>query len=220
MEGRTGQALNLAGEKLPEAGVVAAVRAAAAALLPRGAASLRDWAAREALHPAGAAGDSAGHYTFYWELSEGEAAPEPAELARWAAALDGALLQAAPAYGTVRGGMVQPLHLKLVAGGAFDGIRQLAYAAGATAAQYKPPVRWSGSPPPPLPAWVGVVRRCLSPGTAEHCASLAAARPGRSCCVARSPPSLHSLPRTSISSPLPPRSSCARLCWARRSSRR
>lgn len=141
MEGRTGQALNLAGEKLPEAAVVAAVRAVADALLPRGAASLHDWAAREVLHPAGAAGDTAGHYAFYWELALGEETPASAELARWAAALDAALLQAAPAYGSVRGGMVQPLHLRLVAPGAFEGIRHLAYAAGATAAQYKPPVR-------------------------------------------------------------------------------
>lgn len=140
MEGRTGQALNLAGEKLPEGAVVAAVRQAADAVLPRGACSLHDWACREVLHPAGTAGDSAGHYAFYWELAEGEAQPSSEELVRWAARLDAALLAAAPAYGTVRGGMVQPLHLKLVAPGAFEGIRQLAYAAGATAAQYKPPV--------------------------------------------------------------------------------
>lgn len=134
VEGRAGQALNLAGEKVPEAAVVAAVGAAADAVLPRGARDLHEWAVREVLHPAGTAGDTAGHYTFYWELGRGglsssdggsgeSGLPGTAEMARWAAALDTALLEVAPAYGRVRCGVVGGLHLKLVAPGAFEGIR-------------------------------------------------------------------------------------------------
>lgn len=148
MEGRTGQALNLAGEKLPEGSVVAAVAAAAAAALPLGARTLREWAAREEVLAAGSGGDSSGHYTFYVECGEGPAAAETrlangsadgstegnaegsaegalssAQLAAFATALDAALLEAAPAYATVRGGMVAPLRVKLVAPGAFEGIR-------------------------------------------------------------------------------------------------
>ncbi len=156
MEGRTGQALNLAGEKLPEGSVVAAVAAAAAATLPSGARTLREWAAREEVLAAGSCGDAAGHYTFYIECGEDAAAAaanghtngavnggsiddssddsggsggsgsgglSAAQLAAFAGALDAALLEAAPAYGTVRGGMVAPLRVKLVAPGAFEGIR-------------------------------------------------------------------------------------------------
>lgn len=151
MEGRTGQALNLAGEKLPEGSVVAAVAAAAAAALPLGARTLREWAAREEVLAAGSGGDSSGHYTFYVECGEGPAAAETGlangsadggtdgsasgacgsaegalssvQLAAFATALDAALLDAAPAYGSVRGGMVAPLRVKLVAPGAFEGIR-------------------------------------------------------------------------------------------------
>ena len=137
VEGRTGQALNLAGEKLPEGSVVAAVAAAAGATLPLGARTLREWAAREEVLAAGSCGDSAGHYTFYVECEEAAAANghasgnsngsagglTTAQLAAFAKALDAALLEAAPAYGTVRGGMVAPLRVKLVAPGAFEEIR-------------------------------------------------------------------------------------------------
>lgn len=138
VDGRTGQALNLAGEKLPEGSVVAAVAAAAGATLPLGARTLREWAAREEVLAAGSCGDSAGHYTFYVECEAAAPAANghaggntdgsagsltTAQLAAFASALDAALLEAAPAYGTVRGGMVAPLRVKLVAPGAFEGIR-------------------------------------------------------------------------------------------------
>lgn len=123
VEGRSGQALNLAGEKLPEATVVGAVAEAAAAVLPRGVRGLREWAAREVTHAAGSEGDSAGHYCFYWELAGDEAAPGTATLAAWAAALDAALLRLAPSYARARDGPVSGVELKLVAPGAFEGVR-------------------------------------------------------------------------------------------------
>ena len=133
VEGRSGQALNLVGEKTPEAALVAAVAAATAQVLPAGAPGLRDWAAREVLH-AGTGGDSAGHYVIYAELagapgaggggsSDGSGLPGAAELAGWAAALDRALGEAAPRYRLYRGGSMSGLELRLVGAGAFEDIR-------------------------------------------------------------------------------------------------
>ena len=134
VEGRAGQALNLGGEMVLESAVVAAVRAAADAVLPGGGCALREWAVREVLHPAGSAGagNSAGHYCFYWELAPAGSTPDGSStqpagppdadtLAAWAAALDAALLRTAP--NCKRGRLVEGLELKLVAPGAFEGIR-------------------------------------------------------------------------------------------------
>lgn len=131
VEGRAGEALNVEGEKVLESAVVAAVRAAADAVLPGGGCALREWAVREVLHPAGA-GNSAGHYCFYWELAPAGSTPDGSStqpagppdadtLAAWAAALDAALLRTAP--NCERDGPVEGLELKLVAPGAFEGIR-------------------------------------------------------------------------------------------------
>lgn len=140
VEGRVGQALNLAGEKTPEASLVAAVAAAAQALLPGGAAGLQEWAAREVLHPRGGAEGGAGHYLVYWELTGAPAAassrastggaggspgaPIAAVLAGWAERLEQEVGRCAPQYRAIRQeGSVAGLQLKLVAPGAFGEIR-------------------------------------------------------------------------------------------------
>jgi hypothetical protein len=163
VEGRSGQALNLVGEKTPEAALVAAVAAAAAQVLPAGAPGLREWAAREVLH-AGTGGDTAGHYVVYAELagappaangttssattssSSGGGLPSAEELAAFAAALDAALGEASPDYRVFRAGSVSGLELRLVGAGAFEDIRcgrlLLSAVAVATAVAGLPVVWW------------------------------------------------------------------------------